>query len=420
MNSKKEYMTRAKFFTFCILLLLGAPLLAQTLTLSVSKDRLQSEDLKAIMVSNQYGVLRYFTFAGQLPKDSAHTFQVRQRIGEALALTLVEEVEDQGYYSFENTTYIGLSDGAVIGRPMAPKKAPNYRNFNVRVADVDGVEEFQLFGPLSRRPEYRVSREVLNISAKLEDNAGIFAVMRLPGENFLRHFTSPMTADNNFELSREGLGKTVYMGKIAMPYKTEWQGTIKGMLEGYEFHLFNSGQKQIGATDTIPFFTPGGVQFDSLTLFLSDINNKGIALYGTYKEALPAKIDTFSFEPSFLRSESKSFTFTAGSDEGQHYAISYYYSLGQGRPLASWHLWGEMEGMDQVDFILPDIPEELYEIIPELAEIASPIAIDKNSFYCTQYCDDYDFSARPALLENPKWRMRHGMVARRKLKELEE
>ena len=79
-----------------------------------------------------------------------------------------------------------------------------------------------------------------------------------------------------------------------------------------------------------------------------------------------------------------------------------------------------MEGTDQVDFILPDIPEELYEIIPELAEIASPIAIDKNSFYCTQYCDDYDFSARPALLENPKWRMRHGMVARRKLKELEE
>ncbi|WP_425420775.1 hypothetical protein [Phaeodactylibacter xiamenensis] len=412
-------MIRAKYLTCFILLLSAVSLFSQTLTLSVTKDRLQSEDLKAIMVSNQYGVLRYFTFAGQLPKDSAHTFQVRQRIGEALALTLVEEVEDQGYYSFENTTYIGLSDGAVIGRAMAPKKAPNYRNFNVRVADVDGVEEFQLFGPLSRRPEYRVSREVLNISAKLEDNAGIFAVMRLPGENFLRHFTSPMTADNNFELSREGLGKTVYMGKIAMPYQTEWEGTIKGMLDGYEFHLFNSAQKQIGATDTIPFFVPGGVQFDSLSLFLSDINNKGIALYGTYKEALPARIDTFSFEPSFLRSESKSFTFAAGSDEGQHYAISYYYSLGQGRPLASWHLWGEMEGMDQVDFILPDIPEELYEIIPELAEIASPIAIDKNSFYCTQYCDDYDFSARPALLENPKWRMRHGMVARRKLKELE-
>jgi hypothetical protein len=413
-------MTRAKYLTCFILLLLAVPLISQTLTLSVSKDRLQSEDLKAIMVSNQYGVLRYFTFAGQLPKDSAHTFQVRQRVGETLALTLVEEVEDQGYYSFENTTYIGLSDNAVINTASAPRKAPNYREFNVRVADVDGVEEFQLFGPLARRPEYRVSRGVLNIGAKLEDNAGIFAVMRLPDENFLRHFTSPMTADNNFELSREGLGKTVYMGKIAMPYITEWQGTVKGMLDGYEFHLFNSGQKQIGATDTIPFFTPGGVQFDSLTVFLSDINNKGIAVYGTYKEALPGRIDTFSFEPSFLRSESKSFTFAAGSDEGQHYAISYYYSLGQGRPLASWHLWGKMEGMDQVDFILPDIPEELYEIIPELAEIASPIAIDKNSFYCTQYCDDYDFSARPALLENPKWRMRHGMVARRKLKELEE
>ncbi|MEQ8706478.1 MAG: hypothetical protein RIC19_21275 [Phaeodactylibacter sp.] len=413
-------MTGAKFFSFCILLLLTALLPAQTLTLSVDKDRLQSEDLKAIMVSNQYGVLRYFAFAGQLPKDSSHTFQVRQRVGEALALTLVEQVEDQGYYSFENTTYIGLKDGAIVGSVNARAKAPNYRPFNVRVADVNGVEEFQLFGPLTRRPEYRVNRGILNISAKLEDDAGIFAVMRLPGENFLRHFTSPMTADNNFELSREGLGKTVYMGKIAMPYKTEWQGTVKGLKDGAEFHLFNSAQGQSVATDTIRYFLPGGVNFDSLTLFLSDINNKGIALYGTYKEALPARIDTFSFEPSFLRSESKSFTFAAGSDEGQHYAISYYYSLGQGRPLASWHLWGKMEGMDQVDFILPDIPEELYEIIPELAEIASPIAIDKNSFFCTQYCDDYDFSVRPALLETPKWRMRHGMVARRKLKELEE
>lgn len=401
-------------------MMLGFSVVAQTLTFSVSQNRLQSEDLKAIMVSNQFGVLRYFAFAGKLSKDSTHTFQVRQRLGESLALTLVEEVEEQGYYSFENTTYIGLSDGAVIGTAAAPNKAPNYRAFNVRVADVSGVEEFQLFGPLARRPEYRVSRGVLNMGGKLEEAAGIFAVMRLPGENFLRHFTSPMTADNNFELSRAGLGKTVYMGKIALPYQTEWQGTIKGMLDGHEFHLFNSAQKQMGATDTIRYFLPGGVDFDSLTLFLSDINNKGIALYGSYQQALPARLDTFDFEPSLARAESKSFTFSAGDDEGQHYAISYYYSLGPDRPLASWHLWGEMEGADQVDFILPDIPEELYEIIPELAEIASPIAIDKNSFFCTQYCEDYDFSKRPALLENPKWRMRHGMVARRKLKELEE
>lgn len=412
-------MIRAKLFAFFAFLLLAAPLLAQTLTLSVSKSRLQTEDIKAIMVSNQYGVLRYFAFAEKLAKDSAHTFTVRQRLGEELALTLVEEVEDQGYYSFENTTYIGLSDGAVIGAAAPRKEASNYRAFNVRVADVNGVEEFQLFGPLARRPEYRVSRGVLNISAKLEEAAGIFAVMRLPGENFLRHFTSPMTADNNFELSRAGLGKTVYMGKMVMPYKTAWKGTIKGMMDGYEFHLFNSVQDQAGETDTIRYFLPGGVDFDSLTVFLSDINNKGIVLYGNYDEMLPARLDTFEFEPTLARAESKSFTFSAGEDEGQHYAISYYYSLGQDRPLASWHLWGEMEGLDQVDFILPDIPEELYEIIPELAEIASPIAIDKNSFFCTQYCEDYDFSKRPALLEHPKWRMRHGMVARRQLKELE-
>lgn len=420
MNPKLEYMIRAKLFSFCALMIFVLPMLAQTLTLSVSKNRLQSEDLKAIMVSNQYGVLRYFAFAGQLPEDSTHTFKVRQRIGESLALTLVEEVEAQGAYSFENTTYVGVKDGAVIGAVAAQRKDQNYRPFNVRVADVNGVEEFQLFGPLSRRPEYRVSRGVLNISASLADSAGIFAVMRLPGENFLRHFTSPMTADNNFELSRAGLGQTVYMGKIAMPYKTEWQGTIKGMKDGHEFHLFNSGQKQVGTTDTIRYFLPGGVDFDSLSLLLSDINNKGIVHYGHYRETLPTKLNTFKFEPDFNRSESKSFTFSAWEDEGQYYAVSYYYSLGQNRPLASWHLWGEMAGENQVDFILPDIPEELYEIIPELAEVAAPIAIDKNSFFCTQYCEDYDFGKRPAVLEDPNWRMRHGMVARRKLKELEE
>lgn len=413
-------MIRATFFSFCAMLLLAMPLGAQNLTLSVSQKRLQSEDLKAIMVSNQYGVLRYFAFAGQLPKDSAHVFKVRQRIGESLALTLVEEVEDQGFYSFENTTYIGLSDGAVVGAVSEAEREIEYRPFQVRVAGVDGIEEFQLFGPLARRPEYRVSNGSLNIKAALADSAGIFALMRFPGEGRLRHFTSPMTADNRFELSREGLGQTVYMGKIALPYRAEWKGAIKGLRNGYEFHLFNSAQKPAGVTDTLRYLLPAGVNFDSLSLLLSDINGKGIAFYGSYKQNLPSRLDTFDFEPSFIRSESKSFTFGAGLGEGQYYVTSYYYRIGPNRPLASWHLWGAMEGRDIVDFILPDLPEELYEIIPELAEVASPIAIDKNSFFCTQYCDDYDFSKRPALLETPKWRMHHGMVARRKLKQLEE
>ena len=413
-------MTRATLCLIVAFLLGSSPSWGQTLALSISKDRLQTQDLKAIMVSNQYGVIRYFAFAGKLSKDSTHTFQVRKRLGETLALTLVEEVEEEGYYSFRNSTYIGLENESVIGVAVAEKKGTNYRPFNVRIADVTGVEEFQLFGPLARRPEYRVSRGVLNIGAKLEESSGIFAVMRLPGENFLRHFTSPMTADNNFELSREGLGKTVYMGQVVLPYKTEWNGTIKGIKDGAAFHLFNSAQKGGGVTDTIRYFVPGGVNFDSLTLSLSDISDKGIVLYGSYKDAVPSQIDTFQFEPGFERAESKSFTFSTQEEEGQYFAVSYYYSLGEGMPLAKWHLWGATGNAGQVDFILPDIPEELYEIIPELAEVAAPIAIDKTSFFCTQRCDDYDFGKRPALLENEAWRMQHGIIARRKLKIVED
>lgn len=126
---------------------------------------------------------------------------------------------------------------------MVLKKVLNYCSFNVCVVDVDGVEEFQLFGLLFCWLEYWVSCEVFNISVKLEDNVGIFVVMCLLGENFLCYFISFMMVDNNFELFWEGLGKIVYMGKIVMFYKIEWQGMVKGMLDGYEFYLFNSGQK---------------------------------------------------------------------------------------------------------------------------------------------------------------------------------
>lgn len=171
--------------------------------------------------------------------------------------------------------------------------------------------------------------------------------------------------------------------------------------------------------DIIFFFIFGGVQFDLLIVFFLDINNKGIVIYGIYKEVLLVKIDMFSFEFFFFCLESKSFIFVVGSDEGQYYVIFYYYSLGQGCFFVSWYFWGEMEGMDQVDFILFDILEELYEIIFELVEIVLFIVIDKNSFYCMQYCDDYDFSVCLVLLENFKWCMWYGMVVCCKLKELE-
>lgn len=406
---------------FAALLFLPLLLSSQALDFTIGQEVVAEPGLKAIMVSNQYGVLRYFSFANKLDKDKDFSFNVRQRRGEELALTLVREVEERGIYSFRNTTYTQLSDGAKIVAALAKKEdAPTaYRSLEINIAGIDGVEDFILWGPQGRQAEYRVNRGSLNVNASLAESTGIFAMMRLPGEKGFRHFCSPMTADNRFELYRESLGQTVFMGRVAMPYSAEWKGAIKGMKDGQPYYLYNSTQQLAGESDTVAYLIPSGMNFDSLTLSLSAMDNKGTALYGSYPSNLPNRLDTFAFETNFSSSESKGFTFSLAEDESDYFVVSYYYSTGPNRPLPSWHVWGATEGRDSIDFIMPDLPEELFEMIPELQEVAAPIAIDKNGFRCTQNCEAYDYSKHPALLEDNTWRMHYGLIARRQLLRIE-
>ncbi len=394
---------------------------AQPVELTIAKERLASEGLKAVMVSNQYGVLRYFAFAKSLERDSNFTFSVRRRIGEQLALTFVNEVEDGGYYSFRNTTYANLQDGAVIGQPSPfMTDATTYRPVEVNIAGVEGVEEFTMFGPQGRRPEYRVNKGILRIRGFQADSTGLFMAMRFPGEQRFRHFVSNMTADNQFSLSTEGLGEAVLRGRMGLPAKAEWKGTIRGWKNGQPFYLYNSAQQSRGATDTVDYLLPGGVNFDSITYFLAGLEDAGMAFYGSAAANLPSHIDGFPFEPSFESVESKGFRFSTAAEKGGFFAISYYYSMGEGKPLPSWHIWGELPKEGDVDFILPDLPVELYEMLPELEEVARPIAVDKNSFRLSREPSGYQFGLAPAALEDLAFRLHNGLQARRSLKMLVE
>jgi hypothetical protein len=64
---------------FAALLLFPLLLSSQALSFSIDKDVVAEPGLKAIMVSNQHGVLRYFSFANKLDKDKDFSFNVRQR-----------------------------------------------------------------------------------------------------------------------------------------------------------------------------------------------------------------------------------------------------------------------------------------------------------------------------------------------------
>ena len=64
-----------------------------------------------------------------------------------------------------------------------------------------------------------------------------------------------------------------------------------------------------------------------------------------------------------------------------------------------------------MDFILPDIPAELYDVLPVLDLLLEPTSAVKRMLRCTQDCD-YDFSKKPYLLQSVEWQIEHGVQAR--------
>ncbi len=411
-------MQRAILIPF-LLVAFAVSLNAQPLQFTVEQGVLERPGLKAILVSNQYGVLRYFTFAGKLEDGQPHRFSVMRRRGEQLALTLVEEEERDGFYSFRNSTYTNLSDSCRI-EALQTQTGPrrNFRTVNINVTDVEGINSVRLRGPLGRRTEFRITGDGLRIKGSVLERTGIYALMQFPDEDHFRYYMQPMDEENEFEIQTDALGDSVAFTPLLLPYSADWSGSVQGYQGGTPYYLHYRRQG-MGDTDSLEVEVPVGERFDSVLISLSALQEEGTAYFKTLDQ-LPARLDTFLFESDFDSLTNKSFTFSAVEEEGDYYAVSYYYSLGQGRPIPSWHVWGAMQGRQNVDFILPDLPQELYEIMPELEEVVAPIAVDKTSFRCTRRCTEYDFGRHPALLEDNEGRFYHGFISRRHLQELED
>ncbi len=407
----------------CIVLLACLPVgavLCQPLQITVDRAVLEQEGLKALMVSNQYGVLRYFTFQHKLETDSAHVFSVMRRRGEQLALTLVNEEDRDGLFSFYNTTYTQLKDGARIRLPNKQSATrPAFETVNLTVEGVRGAQDVKLLGPLGKRTAYSMSGTNLEIGGLLQEGSGILALIQFPGEEKYRYYMNSMDRDNSFTVPVQQLGDSVAYRRLEMPYADRWKGQITGMRGGVPYYLFFQPQPPSAKSGVVRYAWPVGERFDSTRVRLTALKEEGSAYFGTYDE-LPDKLPSFRFVKDFSSLESKGFTFAAAEGQSDYYAVSYYYSLGEGMPIPSWHVWGPSNDRDTVDFILPDLPAELFEMIPELNEVAAPIAVDKTGFLCTRNCETYIYGKDPAALQDTDWRFYHNFVTRRKLRDIEE
>lgn len=417
-------MNKSFFYScLCMALLAFLPVAAvfsQPLQITVERAVLDQEGLKALMVSNQYGVLRYFAFQHKLEKGSAHTFSVLRRRGEQLALTLVSEEDKDGLFSFSNTTYTHLGDSARIRLPkiQSPSRSA-FRTVDLTVEKMQGAKDVKLLGPLGKRTAYSMSGSDLKVRGLLKEGSGVFALVQLPDEKKYRYFMSRMDRTNRFTVPVQQLGDSVAYRRIEMPYADRWEGQITGMLDGVPYYLFFQPRPLSEKSAYLQYAWPVDTRFDSTLLRLTALKEEGNAYFGTYRE-LPEKLPSFRFVEDFSSLESKGFTFAAAEEEGDYYAVSYYYSLGEGMPIPNWHIWGPTKGRDTVDFILPDLPAELYEMMPELNEVVAPIAVDKTSFRCTMNCENYDYAKAPAALQDFDWRLRHNLISRRKLRDIDE
>jgi hypothetical protein len=393
---------------------------AQPIHITVEEAVLKEEGLKAMMVSNQYGVLRYFAFQHKLEKDSAHTFSVMRRRDEQLAFTLVKEEDRDGLFSFSNTTYTGLEDGAVIRVPAKTSEGRQaFQTIDLRVEGAMGAKDVKLMGPLGKRTTYTRSGTDLKIEGLLKEETGVFALIQLPEEERYRYYMGPMDGKNDFTVSAGALGDSVAFRQLILPYPSEWQGRIIAYRNDTPYYLYMQSQAGADKVERIRYAWPVGERFDSVQVMLSALKEEGNVYFGTY-ETLPERLTSFRFEKDFISLESKGYTFSNQAEEGDYYAVSYYYSLGEGMPIPNWHIWGPLKGQSAIDFILPDLPAELYDMIPELNEVANPIAVDKTSFKCTRSCDHFDYGKDPAGLSDNSKRYQHSFATRRKLRDFEE
>ncbi|MCB9289427.1 MAG: hypothetical protein H6560_19100 [Lewinellaceae bacterium] len=398
-----------------ILSLVPLALAGQPIEMSVSSRLANDPASTAILVSNQYGVLRYYKILEEeLQEDFSVT--VNRRLGEELSLTLVRAVEDNGFFAFENATYCGLSDGAHIDRVNEEEEegARVFRQVEIFVDGVNAVEEVVATGPVAMEPIYRIIGGRLFVAFSAPPYNGMLLLFKVNEEENYRYFYTPLGEESLFELALPDLKTDLTEHRVNLPKDGEWKGSIQAYdgNSGQYFWVYNSDQMLRAAKE--PFITayiPGEVPPAQYELQLSSTGPDGFAYYGRYK-TLPSQLEDFFFDPLFVENQSKAFRFKVTEEEvGQFYEVDYVYEAGRGIPDSRWKIFGAVSRPADVDFILPDIPEDLNALLPSLDRLLEPTTAVKRMLRCTQECD-YDFSKKPYLLESKEWRMEHGVQAR--------
>lgn len=394
--------------------LLPLALAGQPIEMNVSSQLVNDPSSAAILVSNQYGVLRYYQVLGEEQKEDL-SFTVNRRLGEQLALTLVRAVEDNGFFAFENVTYSNLNDGAYIDQVKNEEEGTRvFRQVELYVDGVSAVEEVIVTGPVAMQPVYRIIGGRLFAAFSAPPYNGMMVLFKVNGESTYRYFYSSASEESRFELSLAGLKTGLAEHRVSLPKDGDWEGSIQAYDggAGQYFWVYNSERMlKPFKQQHITAYLPQEAEITHFELKLAHPGPDGYAYYGRY-ETLPGQLEDFSFDPLFTENESKAFRFKAGEEEvGQFYEVTYAYQEGRGIPDSHWRVFGAVEQAGEVDFILPDIPAELYDVLPVLDLLLEPGAATKRMLRCTRECD-YDFSRKPYLLQSEEWRIEHSLQSR--------
>ncbi len=390
-------------------------LAGQPLQLTLASRLVNDPNATAILVSNQYGVLRYYKLLEEEQAEDL-SFSVNQRLGEQLALTLVRQTEDNGLFAFDNITYRGVSDGAFIDKAEEEEEEGErvYQQVEIFVDGVSAVEEVVVTGPVALQPVYRIIGGRLFVAFSAPRYLGVMVLFKVNQEENYRYLYLNLDEGSRFETSLGGLKPDLTAHRIGLPKDGEWAGAIQAYdgERGQYVWVYNSEQmRKPERQQHITAYLPGAGNLAHFNLELFGSGADGYAFYGRY-EALPGRLEPFFFDPLFMENESKAFRFKTSEEEvGHYYEVAYSYTSGQGAPASRWRVYGAVRQAGEVDFILPDIPAELYGVLPELDLLEAPAAAVKRMMRCTRNCD-YDFSRKPHLLQSREWRMEHALQAR--------
>jgi hypothetical protein len=403
------------------ILLCALPLaigLAQPLRITVAEELAKKPDVKAVLVSNQFGVLRYYHPWQADQARQELSFEVNQRLGERLALTVVREVEENGLFRFQNTTYTQLANGAKIGLPDEADKEDvgRFQNVELILAGPTTVQDVLVLSPLQGWPEYRIDRSGLVVNFRAPDQEDLTAVFKIDSAAQYRPYFGQFNR-RRIEIDTNQLGAAIQPVSIALPAKHFWEGTVKGYHRDSQrpYYAYHSEQPKATAPfDTIQLFLPDNASQPGWNFWEVELTTPGGAVYRfeqRFRQGLPAALETFDFNPLMTEAQSKAFRFkTEEAEVGLLYAVTYYYSLYNEKD-ASWQILGQVGQAGEIDFILPDLPDELMQSFPELRTLAQPVAVRKSMSRCAA-CEGYEFGKEPSAPQKKAWRFQKGLATR--------